>query len=207
MSGAREFLSKVLPWELAGPNVYFNLHWKFPFSNPKPGRTHGWDGRAFNTLDEFVRGVEYWSTHNDKDLYVCMSAQSRAESVVAKNGRPYLKAIRFQENVVGLRGFYIDIDVKPESYPTTFEAVTAFNHFLTAVDMPDPTCIVQSGSGGFHAHWTLKHPITLAEWQPLANALQHAVAKSGLIADTQCTIDSARILRIPGTKNLKTSAL
>jgi hypothetical protein len=37
----------------------------------------------------------------------------------------------------------------------------------------------------------------------LADALSAATQKHGLITDTQCTVDSARIVRVPGTKNQK----
>ena len=44
----------------------------------------------------------------------------------------------------------------------------------------------------------LTRALTREEWQPLANALAQAAKQHGLKCDTQCTIDSARVLRVPG---------
>jgi hypothetical protein len=205
MSMTREFLSKVLPWEQAGPGVFFNLHWKAPLSNPRPGFTHYWDGRAYSTLDELVHGVEFFGVKPNIDAYVCMSSQSRYEEKTSKANKPYKKAVRFTTNVVGLKSFYIDIDVKEKAYATQKNALEAFRLFLVASDMPMPTVVVASGSGGFHAHWVVERPLSLDEWQPIANALAHACIHFELIVDTQCTVDSARILRIPGTFNQKSN--
>lgn len=206
MSVTREFLSKVLPWEQAGPGVFFNLHWKSPLPNPKPGqKPHYWDGRACATLEELEKAVNFFGMRPDADAYICMSSQSRFEEKTSKIGKAYKRAVRFQANVVGLKSFYIDVDVKPEAYATQQEALDAFRLFIEAADLPMPTAVVGSGSGGFHAHWVVERPLSLAEWQPIANALAHACQTFGLICDTQCTIDSARILRIPGTLNYKTN--
>jgi hypothetical protein len=57
--------------------------------------------------------------------------------------------------------------------------------------------------GGIHVYWTLARALTIAEWQPLAAALAEATKKHNLKCDTQCTIDGARVLRIPDTVNRK----
>lgn len=204
MNGMREFLAKVLPWEQSGENVFFNMHWKTPM---RDGKGVFWDGRPYNTLDQMVRDVGFWSRNpNDKrDMYICMSSQSRYEEKISKQNKPYRKAVRFQANIVAIKSFFVDVDVKEGAYPTQQAALEAFKLFIEASDMPMPTAVVGSGSGGFHAHWVVERPLTLAEWQPVANALAHAVQEYGLIADTQCSIDGARILRIPGTLNFKTS--
>ena len=51
----------------------------------------------------------------------------------------------------------------------------------------------------------LERSLTLAEWFPLASALAEATRQHGLLCDTQCTVDAARILRVPGTLNHKTN--
>lgn len=203
MSSARDFLSAVLPWEQAGEGVFFNLHWKVQSATARKG--YYWDGRAYTTLDKIASAAGFWSKLEKHDVYVCMSAQNQAEHKIGKDGKEYAKAIRFQANVVGLKSFFVDVDVKPEAYPTTAAALEAFRLFIEASDMPMPTCVVASGSGGFHAHWVVERPLLLSEWQPIANALAHACQHFGLITDTQCTVDGVRILRVPGTLNHKTT--
>lgn len=204
MQGAREFLSKVLPWEQTGDGIYFNIHWRAPWSNQPPGqKNHFWDGRACSSLTDMVKQLSYLNKFPDRDFYICMSSQSRCEVKTSRKGNSYKRAVRFRDNVVALKSFYIDVDVKLESYQTQGDALHAFKLFVDAVDLPVPTIVVGSGSGGFHAHWVVDRVLDLATWQPVANALANACQSVGLICDTQCTIDSARILRIPGTLNHK----
>jgi hypothetical protein len=140
------------------------------------------------------------------DIYVCMSTQSKFTDKVSKKGKPYRAAIRLQENVVELKSLYLDVDVKDDpdkGYKTTELAMEAVTAFIAAAGLPQPTTAVASGSGGFHLHWVLDAPITQPIWQPLAQALVNATVAHGLKCDTQCTIDSARILRVPETFNQK----
>jgi hypothetical protein len=99
----------------------------------------------------------------------------------------------------------MDIDAKgkdKDSYDTLAEALVAFNDFITDVGLPRPNVIVKTG-GGFHVYWTFERALTIPEWQPLSNALAAAAKAHGLKCDTGCTVDAARILRIPGTFNRK----
>ncbi len=202
MQQAREFLSRVLPWPPSGtPGSYMNIHWSFPVADkPKPMFT----GRACTTLDEAVSVVK-WQVNNPETLgiYVCMSSQRTAEVKVSKNGHSYLKAQKLAQTAVEHKSFYLDVDVKEDAYGSTAEALAAFNQFLVDTRLPIPTAIVATGSGGFHCHWVVERVISTAEWKPYAMALASAVQQHGLIADTQCTIDAARILRIPNTFNKK----
>jgi hypothetical protein len=132
-----------------------------------------------------------------------MSQQSQAEQRTSKAGRPYLNAIRDGDNAVSLKSLFLDVDVKGSGYPDTKTAVTELGVFRRAVGLPAPNMIVQSGSGGFHAHWVLDEPLLKSEWSTLAYQLADAAKKHGLKCDTQCTIDSARVLRFPNTKNFK----
>jgi hypothetical protein len=75
---------------------------------------------------------------------------------------------------------------------------------MTKAQLPNPTAIVGTGSGGIHVHWAVDTDMPVATWQVLSNALAKAARQHGLLCDAQCTIDSARILRIPGTFNNKT---
>jgi Domain of unknown function (DUF927) len=196
---ARLFLERVLPPSI-GEGAYLNIHTAAPGQD---GRKF-WDGRACTSIDDALKNIEWFNSHSGKDIYVCMSLQSKYEQKTSAKGHQYRKALRLAEDVVAIRSLYIDIDVKPEAYPDTASALAALKAFIDAVGLPMPSAVVASGSGGFHVHWALDRALSRNDWQDLANSLANATVAHGLITDTQCTVDSARILRIPGTKNHKT---
>ena len=209
---ARQFLSRVLP-PLERQSAYLNIHWASPATNPDGTpklRENGeqmkwWDGRACSTIDEALKTIKWVSSMADKDVYVCMSLQSKMEQKTSTKGNTYKKALRLADDVAAIRSLFIDVDVKADAYPDTKTALAALKAFITSSGMPMPSAVVGSGSGGFHVHWALDRVLTRDEWQPLANKLADATKKLGLMTDSQCTVDSARILRVPSTKNHKTT--
>lgn len=199
---ARQYLARVVPWPQDGDApFYVNVHWTAQSPNyPKPF----WSGRATRSVDEAARAIE-WALKlpETRDVYLCLSAQSQCTTKTSKTGRPYMLPVRTQENVVGLKSLFLDIDVKDKGYPDVTSAVTALKQFITDTSMPGPSLIVGSGSGGLHVYWTMVRALPRHEWQPLADALAEATRRHGLKCDTACTVDSARILRVPDTFNRK----
>jgi hypothetical protein len=195
---AHQFLRDILP--PPGPNTYLNIHW----SGPSDNGGKFWDGRACETVDDAVRTLSWVNGMGNKDIYVCMSTQRLREEKTSAKGNKYFKAIRLAENVVNLRGFYADIDVKEGAYATQRDALAAVQKFLSDMGLPIPTAFVSSGSGGFHMHWVVERLLLPSEWLPMAMALSAALQTHGIKCDTQCTVDSARILRVPETFNRKT---
>lgn len=195
---ARLFLSRILPSEI-GNGAHLNIHW---MSRNEDGRKY-WDGRANDSLDEAIRTLNWVNRLGGKDIYVCMSLQANYEAKISGNGHEYRKAIRLSEDAVALKSLYVDIDVKEDAYPSTEAALAALRGFIEATGLPMPSAVVASGSGGFHVHWALDKALDREHWQPLANALATATKTHGLICDSQCTVDAARILRVPGTLNFK----
>jgi hypothetical protein len=199
---ARLFLSKTVPWPKGDGDGYINIMWSEKrLDDVKPY----WTGRPCRTQDEAV-GVLRWITSQPgkREIYVCMSSQRMAEEKTSKKGNKYLAPIRNQKNVVTLKSIYIDIDFKTgdHGYENAREAVVALASFIKWTGLPRPSLIVKSG-GGLHVHFCLSRPLTRDEWQPLAHALAEAGKRHGLKADWQVTVDSARLLRIPGTENNK----
>lgn len=195
---ARKFLARVVPWD---PDGYVNIHWRFQGDKyDKPG----WSGRAFKSLNQAINTIEYQLKQPScLDIYVCMSAQKMALEKTSRRGKTYMAAVRSQENVLSMKSFYMDIDVKEGAYANTKEAFAAFKEFLDKTGLPKPTYMVLSGGGGFQVYWVLSEALTVARWTPLAYALGEAAKQNGLLADVQCTIDCARILRVPQTYNRK----
>ncbi len=73
--------------------------------------------------------------------------------------------------------------------------------------LPSPTAVVDTG-GGLHAYWHLDAALPNDAWLPLARRLsavfqQVNAAVGERVIDTQCTVDIARILRVPGFRNHK----
>lgn len=203
---AQEYFAKVLPWPQEGePPCYVNIHWTIDKINPKTGKPY-WTGRAVRSVQEAARTVEWAKSMADtRDIYVCLSSQSEALEKVSRNNRPYLLPIRKAENAVAMKSLWLDLDAKGEdknSYASIPDAAAALGEFIKKMDLPKPSALVTSG-GGLHVYWTFDRALTPFEWQPLAAALAEATKAHGLKCDTGCTIDGARVLRVPGTFNRK----
>lgn len=212
LTDAHKFISLVLPQPTPDKTSYINVHWSSNFKD-EAGRVQFlengklrkiWGGRASTTVDKAIENISMANRWGDKDIYLCMSTQSVAEEKTSAKGHKYLNAVRSAESVSAIRSFYIDIDVKEEAYDTTEAAYAALFKFIADTGLPTPSAVVLSGSGGFHVHWATDRDLTPQEWFPVAFALAAAVIGNGVIADTQCTVDIARILRVPGTMNRKT---
>lgn len=215
---AREYLARVIPWPQAGERGFVNIHWTFPPKNPKPDGKPAWAGRAVTTMQEATNAISFALKEgsNTLDIYACMSMQSYAEPAVSGKGFKYSKPKRLAENAIALKSFFLDIDLKApqidpdtgkpkpiqKGYPTWDELVTALAQFIHTTKLPKPTMMVHSG-GGVHVYWVINRALTPQEWMPVAASLVEATRQLGLRCDTQCTIDSARVLRIPDTFNRK----
>lgn len=158
-------------------------------------------GRAVHTIDEAIRTINWIGSKPDTlGVYACMSRQSMAEERVTANGFKYLNARKSQANAIDLKSIFLDIDFK--DYKDKHEAVREFARFLKESNLPKSSVLVQSGNG-LHSYWTFDRALTPADWLPLSYALVEAVKRHGLRADTGCSIDAARLLRVPGTISRK----
>lgn len=214
------FLARVLAWPQDGDGIaYGNMHYTFEPKDMSKVRTHPkngrpilpWAGTAATSNTELMRAFEYHvAAPATKDIYFCTSTQAYAEEKVSPRGFKYKKALRSAEAAVKLKALFIDSDLidgkseenKDKGYETPQKFAEALAEFLKATGLPKPTVIVASG-GGFHMYWCLVEAMTPDKWMPLAYALSEATKRHGFKCDTQCTIDSARVLRLPGTKNYK----
>lgn len=99
------------------------------------------------------------------------------------------------------RCLWVDIDVGDgKHYP---DVKTALSELLRRSAALPPQILIDSG-GGVHAYWVLDQSLTLDRWQVLANRLKQWLQDAGIKGDLGITPDSGRILRLPGTYNMKT---
>jgi hypothetical protein len=180
--------------------------------DPKTGKPKlPWAGVACRDLGQAVKVIDKFNnTPTTKDVYFCTSTQAYAEKKTSQKGFTWYKAVRASENAVKMKALFIDSDLvdgkSEENKDKGYESKEAFGsalvEFLKATGLPRPTIIVSSG-GGFHMYWTLMRALSTQDWMPLAYALAEATKRHGFKCDPQCTIDAARVLRVPGTKNYK----
>jgi hypothetical protein len=109
---------------------------------------------------------------------------------------------RKNENVKQLRSFFLDLDCGlSKSYRSQAEALTGLRIFCKDLNLPRPM-LVNSGNG-IHVYWVLTEAVSRDEWLPVAEKLKNKCREYGLHADPVVTADSARILRVVGTRNHK----
>jgi len=196
----REFLARVVPWpESEDAPGYVNIHWTFV---PNDGGAPRWTGKPFRSAADAASFVKWLLTKpSTRDIYFCLSQQS--ERKPGKKAGSFA-AVRNQRNALLLKSLWIDVDVKgpPNGYSNIQAAWAALAEFYHAVGFPAPSALVRSG-GGLHVYWINKTPLTTDQWRPLAGALKNAAMKHGLSCDAGCTVDAARILRVPSTWNCK----
>jgi hypothetical protein len=196
-----EFISRVVPWpESPEAPGYINLHWTFWDGDDRP-RNPPWGGIATKTVEEFMRALDWVRAQkNTRDIYFCLSLQSQTRT----NKRGRVVAARSQRNALALKAIWLDIDVKepPKGYAKLGDAIDTLTMFCSSVNLPPPTALVFSG-GGLHVYWICDKPLTPAQWKRYAGGLKVAAIKFGLRCDSGCTVDSARVLRVPGTLNYK----
>ncbi len=184
----RDFLTSVAPWPAVDADEpgTITINWQFP-------ETEGFHGRSFRKIDAALAFVDELKAKTESNIYFCLTRQSRG------GGR------RNRKNATAVRALWVDIDVKPNSpdhYATLAEAIASLFWFCDRLGIPRPSIIVVTG-GGLHAYWLSDRVLTIAEWQPYANALKAAAKTAGLKIDAACTSDAARVLRVPDTRNFK----
>lgn len=200
-SSQRQYLAKVLPWPTDGEDGFINLEWTWQQPDYKSGDKYARGNRAFQSVEDAANQLNWIAANRPdmRDIYVCQSRQSQALEQTGKKNFKYYKAIRNKENATHLRSVFLDFDFK--NYPSETDTTDALRSFIRGLTL-QPSVIVNTG-GGFHIYWTMARNLTTEEWYPLAYSLVEATKQLGLKCDTQCTIDAARILRVPETKNFK----
>ena len=201
---AKEFFARVVPWPVEDQGRYtgfVNVHWTFKSTSGK----RLWAGRPFQTLDKFCGFIDWLSQLKDEhDIYFCTSLQK--ECTVEKGKQ---KAVRLAANALAFKAVWLDLDVKTPGiskdkleYDTLGAALCALTEFIRSHSLPAPSALIGSG-GGLHCYWIATESMAPDTWSRCAEGLRSLADRAGMLCDGGCTVDGARILRVPGTLNWK----
>lgn len=198
-----QFLARLLP-----PGNFIAIGY-----NTKPGMKGAVQnfGNRFFTANDYngAAGFIAWANKSGFDAYHANASFIHAEPE-NMNGRIKYKGARKQENVQSLRAFWIDLDIKRDGddkvagsyYVDAGEAIAWVARFMADTGLPKPNLGVNSGYG-LHMYWVLEDALTRDEWQPYAHAFKTAMIASGFKGDPGISSDAARVLRPPGSRNMK----
>lgn len=136
-----------------------------------------------------------------QDHYLTVS--TLAAKSVEERGK---QRTRTQKNTKLTRSFVLDIDIKADTegyYSDKDEAFAGIQNICVALNMPDPI-VVDSGYG-YHVYWPMAAGVPSNEWRGVAKLFGKAltVVEPKAVADSSRVSDSAGLLRIPNTLNLK----
>jgi len=148
--------------------------------------------KFYNSIDSLIDTAQNFDVEGH-DAYFALATFKDP-----KNGR---KAA----NVNKMKSLFLDIDCgEGKTYKTQRIALGALYEFYSKYNLDEPAIVVSSGNG-LHVYWVLDKSYDKDEWQLVAEQLKNACIKDGFDADHVVTADSARILRVPGTHNFKSS--
>lgn len=110
---------------------------------------------------------------------------------------------RKAEDCIWVKAFFLDIDVEhgEQRYESKDLALAEIERFCTEISWPKPT-LVDSG-GGIHAYWIFDEEIPAEQWIGYAEKFKQLCVDHNLIIDPNVPADAARLMRIPGTPNLR----
>lgn len=150
-----------------------------------------------HSKDELISSAH---TKLDKDLYFAVSGYSQGWHKNPYN--PDKNSLRTQRNSCSQRALWLDIDVgEDKDYASQVEAVQALEQFCISLGVPYP--IIVSSGRGLHVYWALDRDVSTEEWRDVALRLKEATVVLGLRVDQSRTADSASVLRVPGSYNMK----
>lgn len=176
----QDFFARVLP--LDGERYWYGT----VTAGPKGGR---WNQTPADDIHALITGVNKLRDAGKNTYFATASYTPGGD--------------RLKSAVALKKCYYVDIDSGPgKPYETVKDALEGVKAFVRLKIVPPPSIIVCSGNG-IHLYWTLRDPVTRAEWEPVATALQAICVANELHTDSKITADATRVLRVPGSINTK----
>lgn len=152
-----------------------------------------------DTKERLIRKLETYSGR--RDLWYAYGGFDGVARDPAHPNRPTRK----KDNVVAVRCVAVDVDLgKDGGHATKDEVLDDLDALTQAGTVPEPTYVVESGNG-FHIYWVFDRDISQNEYNAVANALVQYLRANApkIIVDHTSTTGAERILRWPGTYNMK----
>ena len=178
--------------------LLFSIHRKMLFADDHIAMP----GSAFTDARDAAQNALYWSGKGH-DVYLAMGGEREAGKNDKQRRNP--PALRKLYNVGACAALYLDIDVKEKAYASQREALMAFRGFLVKYNLPMPSLMVSSGTGGVHVYWVADELFSTIEHNVFSVSLVNMAHEFGLKFDPECTKDLCHLLRVPGTWNFKTN--
>jgi len=131
------------------------------------------------------------------------------EASVDDNGT---KRVRTQANSSHTRCFVLDIDIHPPGHPkhepgrfyeSQEEGREGLQRLIEKLGMPQP--IVVNSGYGLHVYWPMMEGVKSSEWTVVAQKFKRVISllEPQIVGDGSRVSDSAGVLRVPETYNLK----
>lgn len=153
----------------------------------------------YASVDELIQGLE-GADYTKENFYFAVS--SFEEKSVLERGK---MRFRTQRNAKLTRCVILDIDIKTQDgyYTSKDEAWEGLQRLVMQMNLPDPL-VVDSGFG-YHVYWPMMAGVPAKEWQAVAKLFYQAISiiEPRIVADASRVSDSASVLRIPESFNLK----
>jgi len=120
-----------------------------------------------------------------------------------KTGEMGAYSVRLQKNMAKSRAFFFDLDVGEEAdkYDNRRQALADLDRFCKEAKLPVP--MITSSGGGLHVYWLMEEALDSETWARKAKKLKKLAEALALKADPARTTDTASVLRVAGTYNLK----
>jgi hypothetical protein len=168
---------------------------------PRP--TGGFRHYTFDTVEQAVTEVEKRRRGTDLFFNIHTLLEKQVPHQDPEKRAEGKTQTRVQRNMAAARCFFFDLDVGPgdHKYASQVDALAALKEFCKDAGLPYP--LVASSGGGLHVYWLLSDPIESTQWRDHANQLRQLAQHYGLRADPARTTDTASILRVVGSFNLK----
>lgn len=154
---------------------------------------------VYDTIDAALLGLAH-ADYAKQNYYFAIATY--AEPSVVERGK---KRVRTQSNAKFIRSVILDIDVKTQDgyYTNKDEAFAGIQRITASLNMPEPL-VVDSGFG-YHVYWPMAAGVPSKEWQATAKLFYQAlsIVEPRAVADASRVSDTASVLRIPDSLNLK----
>lgn len=146
---------------------------------------------------------EFGFQNHDDAANVLGSMDAAVTNICITPSRFFSTDTRKAVNAKDVKSIFIDVDCgEGKAYPNKKTAFNALLVFCKNIKLPEPSLIINSG-WGLHVYWCFERPISKDCWKNISNKLKGLAVENDFRIDKSVMADPARIMRVPGSFNLK----